>query len=103
MASGKIAVSEEGVKLLNDLADEMEEIAEKILKDCSIMSDYADSNSATLGPHISSLKSALGDIEDAVSTSTDPVKKIGARVRKVATAYEAIIADDKFQSKKGGR
>jgi len=92
----KIAVSEEGVKALNDVASSIIEATSQILNLTNILENTAGENSETLGPHKASLLSALSQIKDAEKEATEPVKEISEMLRDVADAYNDIIDNDRF-------
>ena len=92
----KYACSQEGVDALNGLANAITEGVETIQGETSSLSGFADEYTDALGPHQSSLQSALEAIQGAINQSTNPASEVAEKLSGVAKKYEDIISDDPF-------
>ena len=98
-----IAVSPEGVSVLEQLAtttdtatDEIEEASKRIM---SVIDEYRDD----LGPHVEALEEAVQGIVDAVKDGTDSIKELVLILRRLKAKYEEFIAKQVTFGTGGGR
>jgi len=98
----KYAVNEEGVQALNIVSTSIVEAAEQILKVTNALENTANENNDSLGPHKSSLLSALTQIKDAEKKAADPVKEMSETLKDIANSYQEIIDNDRISGSASG-
>lgn len=97
----KYAVSEAGVKALNDVALSITEASSQILNLMNTLENVADENSKTLGPHKVALLSTLSQIKESEKEAIEPVKEISEVLNDVANGYLEIIDNDRISASTG--
>lgn len=95
MGSFVVKVDEEGVELLRNMADGIEDRRDEIM---SVTVNFLDEieQYSDLGPHRASLIEIVTDIQEQVKGATSPVAIIADKFRKKADEYQEIIDDDVF-------
>ena len=93
----KYCVNEYGVKALRELANAIRGAVPEIVQECDSLHDVAETNCKALGPHKSSLISALKDIYLCVKEAATPANEIADIIIEVADGYEEIIGNDRLK------
>lgn len=97
----KYAVNSEGVEAMKKMASAITEAIEEIGTLTQGIKSTADGYQDMLGPHKSSLDSALSDIEASLKQASEPAESIAEQLNDVAEAYEDIIGNDRIRGSSG--
>lgn len=95
MAGIILKADEEGVKILNGMADGIEEGADHIVEQTDALLDEVEQYRA-LGPHINSIKNIVALIQEETKNSSAPARVVAQKLRKKAQDYQDWIDDDLF-------
>ena len=95
MAGIILKADEEGVKILNGMADRIEEGADRIVEQTDALLDEVEQYRA-LGPHINSIKNIVALIQEETKNSSAPARVVAQKLRKKAQDYQDWIDDDLF-------
>ncbi len=93
----KYKVDAEGVEALNAVASQVSEATDELVSLTNSLEGAAADNPEGLGPHVSSLESALGEINSAISSAKDPADEVSDALSSLAQKYQDIIDNDPFQ------
>ena len=91
----KIKADEEGVAILNSMADGVDDGADSIKTQTDELLDEISQYPA-LGPHVESIKRIVAMIQEEVNNSTDPARVVADKLRGKAKEYRDWIDDDLF-------
>lgn len=97
----KYAVNEDGVQALQTVASCVVESVSEILNLANKMEASSDEKAETLGPHKSSLLTAISQIKDAQKQATEPAREMSDTLKDIAQSYAEIIANDRITTKSG--
>ena len=92
-----VQVNEEGVQLLNSMADGVETASDDITEYAESIIDEIDKYSA-LGPHKSSIINMVDAIKESTKGSTAPSRVVAEKLRAKAKQYQEFIDEDIFGS-----
>ena len=97
------ACSEEGVRTLCKLKDEITDKIDRIRRETDVISSTIDEHGELLGPHYKTLVQSIEQIKSAINQSVVPIAEVGNKLSLVARKYQDIITDDPFnvESKTG--
>lgn len=96
MAVGyKLKVDEQGVQLLNNMADGTEEGADSIVEQTDALLEEVEQYPA-LGPHKQSIISIVNRIQEDTKGAATPARVVAEKLRKKAKEYQEWIDDDLF-------
>lgn len=90
------AVSEEGVSALKRTSSMIIESWSGLFSLSVSLQNKANEHPDSLGPHRSSLFSALNSIYSALKEAGEPIKTISATLNETAEAYQEIIDNDRL-------
>ena len=96
MLMSKYRVDSDGVEALNRVASQVSEAGENIMNLAGQLESAASDNPGGLGPHASSLSSAIEEIRGAVSNAETPATEVSEGLRSLASKYQEIIDNDPF-------
>lgn len=99
----KYAVSEEGVHALKTMASNILNAIDQILNMINSIEPVADEYVDTLGPHHTSLVSAITEIREAQKQAVQPASELSESLNDVADAYQDIIDNDKVSVGNNGK
>lgn len=88
--------SEEGVRILCKLVDEIRDRMDMISIETDSISSAIEEHGELLGPHYKSLVKSIEQIKNAIRQSTIPIVEVSDKLSLVARKYQDIIADDPF-------
>lgn len=95
MTGIRIKADEEGVKLLNTLAGDVDDSIKDITEQASQLLEDISGNPA-LGPHKDAIIKAVEEIIEETKGTTAPAEVVTERLRKKAEEYQEWINDDLF-------
>jgi len=95
MAGLIIKADEEGVSILNNMADGVEDGADRINEQTDSLLDEVTQYPA-LGPHVESIKNFIMRIQEETKSSSAPARVVASKLRKKAQDYRNFIDDDLF-------
>lgn len=98
----KYAVSDEGVHALKTMASNILNAVDQILNITNSIVSVADEYVDTLGPHHTSLVSAITEIREAQKQAVQPASELSESLNDVADAYQDIIDNDKVSVDNNG-
>lgn len=98
-----IAVSAEGVQALQTLATSITEAIDQIKSQTTTVESAVDENPEGLGPHKSSLDSAIEEISANVQQASDPASNVSNKLNEIAAAYNEIIGNDRIAGTGSGK
>lgn len=95
MAGFILKADEEGVRMLNGMADGIEYGTDRIVEQTDALLDEVEQYRA-LGPHINSIKNIVALIQEETKNSSAPARVVAQKLRKKAQDYQDWIDDDLF-------
>lgn len=95
MAAIILKADEEGVSILNSMADGVDEGADSITEQTDALLDNVTQYPA-LGPHVNSIKRLVTLIQDETKNTSAPARVVAEKLRKKAKDYQDWIDDDLF-------
>lgn len=95
MAGIILKADEDGIAILNSIADGIDEGADSIVEQTDALLDDVTQYPA-LGPHIESIKRLVALIQDETKNAATPARVVAERLRKKAKEYRDWIDDDLF-------
>lgn len=98
-----IAVSPEGVSVIESLATTADTATDDILEASKKILSVIDEYNNDLGPHVDALEDAVQGIIDAVKGGTDSIKELVLVLRRLKAQYEEFIARNVTFGAGGGR
>lgn len=90
-----IKANEEGISILNSMANGVEEGADSIVEQTEALLDNVTQYPA-LGPHISSIKRLVTLIQEETKNTSAPARVVAKKLREKAKDYQDWIDDDLF-------
>lgn len=96
------AVNEEGVQALKSTASNIMDAVEQVLNITNSIESVADEYVDTLGPHHTSLVSAITEIREAQKQAVQPASELSETLNDVADAYQDIIDNDRVPAGNSG-
>jgi len=99
MSGIKLKADEEGISIMNSMADSVEEGADNIIEQTDNLLEEVDQYSA-LGPHKNSIKNIVMSIQEETKGSTAPARVVAEKLRNKAKEYQEWMDDDLFGSGK---
>lgn len=98
----KYAVSNEGVQALKITASNILDAVDQILNITNSIETVANEHIENLGPHYTSLVSAITEIREAQKQAVQPASELSESLNDVADAYQDILDNDKVSNANGG-
>lgn len=95
MAGIKLKADEEGIQIMNSMADSIEEGADNINEQTDAFLDDVQQFPA-LGPHKQSIVNIVSRIQEETKSTTAPARVVAEKFRKKAKEYRDWIDDDLF-------
>lgn len=92
----QIAVNENGVRTLRNLASTLPEIVSDINNAVDKVEETFESNKGGLGPHSDSIKRALESIREETHHASSPVLTLAERIDGLADTYQDIIDYNRY-------
>lgn len=93
MAGIKIKADEEGVQIMNSIADGIDEATEDMNSTCESLLGEIQQYPA-LGPHKQQIESMVEQIQEELKGSTAPARDVAEMLRQKAQQYQEWIDDD---------
>ena len=97
----KYAVNNEGVQALITTANKITDATEQVLNIVNSFDNVVAERSDTLGPHYTSLVSAITEIREAQKQAIQPATELSESLNDVAEGYQEIIDNDKINTSGG--
>ena len=93
MAGIILKADEQGVQIMNSMADSIEEASKGIISTCGSLIDDIKQYPA-LGPHQKQIEEMVGEIREEASGATAPAIAVAEKFRTKAQQYQEWINDD---------
>lgn len=100
MAGIQLMANEQGVAIMNSLADAVDEGSDSIVEQTDRLLEDVEQYRA-LGPHKNSIKSIIVRIQEETKNSSAPARVVAEKLRQKAREYQEWIDDDLFGSGSG--
>lgn len=97
MAGIIIKADEDGISILNSMADGVDEGADSIVEQTDTLLDDVTQYPA-LGPHMDSIKRLVTLIQEETKNTSAPARVVAEKLRQKAKDYQDWIDDDLFGS-----
>lgn len=94
----KYAVNEEGIAAMRTVGSQTLEAMNCLYQESSKIISLSDNHSDLLGPHKSSLNSAVLEILTELKAAAAPINEITETLNDIADSYEEIINNDSIQA-----
>ena len=90
----KYKVDAEGVEALNAVASQVSEATDELVSLTNSLEGAAADNPEGLGPHVSSLEAALGEINSAISSAKEPAEWMSEGFSRLALCFQEVLDSD---------
>lgn len=94
-----LKADEDGIAIMNSMADSVEEGANSIIEQTDSLLEEVNQYGA-LGPHKNSIKNIIMSIQEETKGSTAPARVVAEKLRNKAKEYQEWLDDDLFGSGK---
>lgn len=97
------AVTEEAVAALINMAEQMDQLAEKIHQETEKLKTVYEENKEGLGHHSDSIQKVIETVEGTEQDASIPVKKLVLKLQRAALIRKKHIDTQRYTQGMGGR
>lgn len=101
MAGFDMGVNEQSIAALNNMAAQLQELADKINKETALLKGAYEENQGGLGNHSADIKNLIDEVETTEEDASKPVLKLVLKLQRSALIRQKHIEENNYTNTKG--
>lgn len=101
MAGFEMGVNEQHIAALNNMATQLQELADKINQETALLKAAYEENQGGLGSHSADIRNLIDDVETTEEDASKPVLKLVLKLQRSALIRQKHIDTNNYTYSKG--